>query len=58
VITERTHIGSEMLQQAKEIIGEKVVIHEEMLTGPPLKIMNVCAINCDLIIMVRAAWAA
>ncbi len=53
LITERTHIGTEMLQQAKEIIGQKVVIHEEMLFGPPAEsIMNVANGNkCDLIIM-------
>jgi len=53
LITERTHIGTEMLQQAKEIIGKGVSIHEELLFGPAAEsIMNVAnSRDCDLIIM-------
>jgi nucleotide-binding universal stress UspA family protein len=53
LITERTHIGTEMLQQAKGIIGKGITIHEELLFGAPAEsIMNVANNNdCDLIIM-------
>lgn len=53
LITERTHIGTEMLQQAKQIIGKGIEIHDELLFGPPAEsIMNVANNNkCDLIIM-------
>jgi nucleotide-binding universal stress UspA family protein len=53
LITERTHIGTEMLEQAKQIIGKGVVTHEELLFGSPAEsIMNVANNNkCDLIIM-------
>jgi nucleotide-binding universal stress UspA family protein len=53
LITERTHIGTDMLQRAKEIIGSKVNIHEELLFGSPAEsIMNVAKNqSCDLIIM-------
>ncbi len=53
LIAERTHIGTEMLQQAKQIIGKSVEIHDELLFGPPAEsIMTVANNNkCDLIIM-------
>ncbi len=53
LISERTHIGTEMLQQAKVIIGKGISIHEELLFGPAAEsIMNVAkSRDCDLIIM-------
>lgn len=53
LITERTRIGTGLLTRAKELIGAKVSIHEELLFGSPAEsIMNVAnSRKCDLIIM-------
>ena len=53
LIIERTREGTELLQQAKKLIGGKVTIHEELLFGSPAEsIMQVASSQaCDLIIM-------
>ena len=53
LITERTRAGENLLQQARELIGEKIPIHDELLFGSPAEsILNVAANRgCDLIIM-------
>jgi nucleotide-binding universal stress UspA family protein len=53
LITERTHIGTDMMEQAKEIIGKGITIHEELLFGSPAESIMSVANNscCDLIIM-------
>ena len=53
LIVDRTHAGDELLRQARELIGEKIPIHDELLFGSPAEsIMNVATSrDCDLIIM-------
>jgi nucleotide-binding universal stress UspA family protein len=53
LITERTRLGAELLQQARELIGAGVPVNDELLFGSPAEsIMSVSANhNCDLIIM-------
>ena len=53
LITQRTQIGSELISKAKELVGNKVEIHEELLFGSPAESIMSVATNqkCDLIIM-------
>jgi nucleotide-binding universal stress UspA family protein len=53
LIIERTREGTELIQQAKELIGEDLKPHEELLFDSPAEsIMEVATNNkCDLIIM-------
>lgn len=53
IITNRSHAGNHLLQQAHEIIGEGVTIHDELLFDSPAESIMTVAVNqgCDLIIM-------
>lgn len=53
VIVDRTQAGEELLGQARELIGEGLTIHDELLFGSPAEsIMDVAdSRQCDLIIM-------
>ena len=53
LITERTKAGTKLIKKAKDLIGEGVPIHEELLFGSPaVSIMSVATNqDCDLIIM-------
>lgn len=53
LIVDRTKAGEELLRQAREIIGEDITVHEELLFGSPAEsIMEIAGNrNCDLIIM-------
>ena len=53
LIVERTRIGTELQKTAKELIGDDMTIHEELLFGPPAESIMTVATNreCDLIVM-------
>jgi nucleotide-binding universal stress UspA family protein len=53
LIVERTRAGEELLKHARELVGEKIPIHEELLFGSPAESIMEIAENrsCDLIIM-------
>lgn len=53
LIVERTRAGEKLLLQARELIGESIPIHDELLFGSPAEsILNVATNRgCDLIIM-------
>lgn len=53
LITKRKHIGEELLQKARELIGESVAVHDVLLFGSPAEsILDIAKNrNCDLIIM-------
>ncbi len=53
LIIERTQTGSDLIEKAKELIGKKVEVHEELLFGSPAESIMSVATNqkCDLIIM-------
>ena len=53
VIVDRTQAGEVLLGQAKELIGEDVTVHDELLFGSPAECIMDVAENhqCDLIIM-------
>lgn len=53
LIDEQTREGENLLRAAKELLGDKLTIHEELLIGPPAEmILEVAESNkCDLIIM-------
>jgi len=53
LIIERTQAGKTLLKQARELVGDNIPIHDELLFGSPAEsIMGVADNrNCDLIIM-------
>jgi nucleotide-binding universal stress UspA family protein len=53
LIIERTRTGKSFLRRARELIGDSIPIHEEILFGSPAEcILDVASSHaCDLIIM-------
>ena len=53
LIAERTQAGEALLNQARELVGEGIPVHNELLFGSPAEsIMEIAEVrDCDLIIM-------